>query len=89
MERGLGVGVNQAAHKAALEAQLRRDGGNLPPMPDGPSLDYFNAHELAQAIESEVTRARGQSLTKLRLDMDHDNAMKLAAYLRRAVLMGV
>lgn len=72
-----------------LEAQLRRDGGKIGPVPDGPTMDYFRALDLAQMIESEVTRSRGQAGTKIRMDMDHENAMALASYLRRAILMGV
>lgn len=76
-------------NKAALQAQLRRDGGVLPSIPDGPKMDYFSALELAQAIEYEVNRMGGADGKKIRLDMDADNAMKLASYLRRAVLAGV
>lgn len=80
-------------HKAQLEAQLRRGCGQpdhgLPDLPDGPRLEYFSALELAQAIEAEVNRAAAQGLPKLRLDMDHADALKLASYLRRAVLRGV
>jgi hypothetical protein len=52
-------------------------------------MEYFSALELAQGIESEVNRIGNAEDRKIRLDMDADNAMKLASYLRRAVLMGV
>lgn len=81
--------MTQEEHKAALQAQLRRDGGVLPSVPDGPRMEYFSALELAQAIESEAARISNADVRKIRLDMDADNAMKLASYLRRAVLMGV
>lgn len=89
----MGVGMKTLTHdqmKAGLLAQMKRDGGKIPDAPDGPSMDYFNAQELAAAIEHEVNRldAAGGA-RKVRLDMDADNAMRLASYLRRAVLMGV
>jgi hypothetical protein len=81
--------TSQLDHKAGLERQLARTGGQVPPMPDGAKLDYFAALELAQAMESEINRAMAGGLSKLRLDMDFGDAQKLASYLRRAVLMGV
>lgn len=84
----MGVGMTQEEHKAALKAQLRRDGGVLPPAPDGPQLAHFSALELAQGIESEVQRMGSAPDRKISLYMDADNAMRLASYLRRAVLMG-
>lgn len=85
----MGVGMTQEMHKKALQDQLRRDGGKLPEVPDGPRLDYFSALELAQAIEHEVHRIGDAPLRKIRLDMDAENALKLASYLRRAVVAGV
>lgn len=83
------MSTEQQFHKAALQAKLAR-GEKLGPFPDGPCLDYFNALELAQAIESEVNQpAGGMPHTKITLHMDIENAMKLASYLRRAVLAGV
>lgn len=79
----------QAEHKAALERQLIRDKGNIPPMPDGPRLDHFSANELAAAIEWEVSRTGSLGGTRIRLDMDLNDAQQLASYLRRAVLSGV
>lgn len=73
--------------KERLQAQLRRN-PVLPEYPDGPRLDHFSALELAQAIESEVNRAGGAGGTKIRLDMNFEDAMRLASYLRRAILLG-
>lgn len=70
-----------------LERHIAREG--VPgPMPDGPALAHFSALELAQAIESEVNRAQGVGHTKLRLDFTFDDAIALAAFLRRAVILG-
>lgn len=76
-------------HKAAFLAQYARDGNKVRPLPDGPVMPYFAALELAQAIEREITRTASTGGTKLRLDMDLNNAQELATYLRRAVLAGV
>lgn len=73
--------------RAAYEAHVAR-GGGLVPVPDGPRLDAFSALELAQAIESEVNRAQGAGHTKIKIDMTFDDASRLAAFLRRAVVAG-
>lgn len=75
-------------HKAALQRQLVRDGGYLPPAPDGPVLPCFNALELAQALEWEIQRAQGQGLRKIRLDMTLQDAADMAAFMRRAAFTG-
>lgn len=72
-------------HKRALEAQLRRDGGKLADFPDGPSLDAFEPMAVAQAIEHELNRS---AHPKLRLELDRDDALKFAAFLRRACILG-
>lgn len=77
-----------AEHKRRLEAQLQRSGGVLPPIPDGPRLDAFSALEMAQALEHEAARSAGMMLTKIRIDLDHADAARLAAFLRRAVAAG-
>lgn len=76
-------------HRTRLAQQLRASNGALPMLPDGPLLESFSALELAQAIEWETNRAASQRLMKIRLDMDLENALRLAAYLRRAVGAGV
>jgi len=80
--------LTQLEHKARLQEQLRRDGGKIAPVPDGPRLDHFSALELAQGIEQEVARVGNAPGRKIVLHMDTENAMRLAAYLRRAVLLG-
>lgn len=80
-------GVNHDM-KPALEQHLLRSGGVLLPAPDGPLLDTFSALELAQAIEQEVNRAAMTGLPKLSLKMDLQDAMAMAAFLRRAVNKG-
>lgn len=75
-------------HKAALQRQLVRDGGYLPPAPDGPVLACFSALELAQAMECEIQRAQGQGLRKIQLNMSLQDAADMAAFLRRAAFTG-
>ena len=79
----MGVELNK---QAALESHLAR-GGKLQPMPDGPYMAEFQPHELAQAVEAEVRRCTAQGWAKVTLSMDPGNAMKLAAFLRRAALV--
>lgn len=86
MDGCLGMGLNNHQLKPLLDAQLRRN-PQLPDAPDGPLLDSFSALELAQAIESEVYRAAGAGLTKLRLDMNFKDASDLASFLRRAAMV--
>lgn len=75
--------------KDLLRQQLRANGGVLPPMPDGPMLERFNALELAQGLESEINRAGEKGFKNVRLDMSLEDSQALASFLRRAVLMGV
>lgn len=82
------MGVELMSVKELLQAQLRRNGGALPPAPDGPYLEAFNAFDLAQAIEHEINRAQSQGNQKIRIDLTFDDAQKLASTLRRAVLLG-
>lgn len=84
----MGVELTDLTDRERLQAQLRRDGGRLDPVPDGPKLECFSALELAQALESELNRAASVGHTKIRLDMTFDDAAKLASFLRRAVLLG-
>jgi hypothetical protein len=58
-------------------------------LPDGPTLDHFDALELAQAIESEVNRAHSMGHTKIRIDMTFEDSIAFAAYLRRASDKGI
>ena len=74
-------------HKAALEAQIRRDGG-LRDAPDGPLLPTFAPLELAAAIESEIARGASLGHTKVVLRMDTADAAAFAGFLRRAALRG-
>lgn len=74
--------------KEQFAAQLRRDGGRIAPMPDGPLLPRFDALELAQAIEHTVNQSAGLGHTKVKLDLSFDDAMLLARHLRRGVLLG-
>jgi hypothetical protein len=80
--------LTQQEHKARLEGQLRRDGGKIAPVPDGPRLEHFSALELAQGVEQEVARVGNAPGHKIVLHMDVENALRLASYLRRAVLLG-
>ena len=82
------MGVELINQKAALAAQLRRTGGQLPTVPDGPLLPCFHALEMARALEHELERAAGRAQTKIRIDMNFNDAQELASYLRRAALMG-
>lgn len=78
---------DQEIHRQRLIEQLRRN-PTLPPMPDGPVLECFKALDLAQALESEVNRANGAGHTKIQINMRFEDAIALASYLRRAVLLG-
>lgn len=60
----------------------------LPPFPDGPYVETMDAMALAQALESEVNRAQGVGHTKIRIDMNFDDAAALANFLRRGALLG-
>lgn len=75
-------------NRERLEAHLARTGGKLEAFPDGPLLERFSAPELSQALESEVNRARGAGHTKIRIDMNFEDATALAAFLRRGTLLG-
>jgi len=80
--------MDQEQHRKNLQAQLKRDGGVLPDAPDGPVLAGFEALSLAQGIESELNRAKGVGHSKIRINMDLDDAAQLASFLRRATLLG-
>ena len=67
--------------KALLLDTMRRNGGKLPSLPDGPTIANFNARKLADAIQSEVSRFRG--VGKITLTMDMPDAMALVQFLRR------
>lgn len=81
--------MTQELHREALARQMAGNAGQLPTAPTGPLLDCFKALELAQAIESEVNRAQDRSMTKIVLHITFADALDMAAYLRRAVHMGV
>lgn len=81
--------MNNHDHRQAAQNQIMQASGYIPNAPDGPLLDSFKALDLAQAIESEVNRAKENGLRKIRVDMDHFNAIAMASYLRRAVARGV
>lgn len=53
------------------------------PILDGPRLDKFDVHLLAQAIESEVARAKENGWPKISLHMDLEDAYLLAQVLKR------
>lgn len=74
--------------KEQLQAQLRRDGGRLAPVPDGPIIGRFDPLELAQAIEHEIARSHEVGHTKIKVDMTLDDAARLARFLRRGSLLG-
>ncbi len=50
---------------------------------DGPVLEKFDVHRLAQLLEQECRRARAQGLPKVSLHMDVDDALKLSHVLTR------
>lgn len=77
---------NMEAKRQGLERHLAA-GGQLPPMPDGPYMEDFNAHEMAQALEQEVRRCMAQGWAKVTISMDPGNAARMAAFLRRASLV--
>ena len=78
-------------NKANFEAYCRAIGGShrLPMAPDGPTLEAFNAFELAAALEHELRRAGERGNTKISTHMNLIDAAALAAFLRRAVAAGV
>lgn len=87
MVGGLRVGEPVSEMRDAYEAHVAR-GGTLAPVPDGPRLECFAALDMAQAIESEVNRAQSVGHTKIRIDLTFDDASRLAAFMRRAVVAG-
>ena len=64
------------------------NGGGLSSVPDGPMLEAFSALEMAQALESEVNRAQAVGHTMIRVSLTFDDASRLAAFMRRAVVAG-
>lgn len=76
-----------ARHQGAVEARVA-SGVPLPPAPDGPVVEAFSALHLADALEHEVRRAKDNGMDKIRIDGSIEDAAKLAAFLRRAALMG-
>lgn len=74
--------------RSALDRHLAT-GAPIGPMPDGPTMDAFNALEMAQAIESEVNRAPVLGFDHVSVKMTLDDASRLAAFMRRAVVAGV
>ncbi len=64
-------------------------GGALAPVPDGPTLEAFEGLRMAQALESEVNRAQATpGMTTIQIRMSFDDASRLAAFMRRAVVAG-
>lgn len=89
MDDRLGLAVSeQLEHQRRLSALLQSPGYELPPAPDGPVVERFDALELAQALEHELQRAAGRGLTKIQINMNFVDAQALANCLRRAALMG-
>lgn len=69
-------------HRAALTARLRE--GPLADAPQGPVLEFFQAEEMATVLEA----AANQGFEKVRIDMTREDAVRMAAFLRRGVLLG-
>lgn len=68
-----------------LQQQLA-GGRRLEDAPKRTIVPEFEALTLSQALDVEITKARGDGMDKIRLDMDVHSAAELAAFLRRAAL---
>ena len=68
--------------KALLQQQL----GALGDVPERTIVPEFEALTLSRALDAEITKARGDGMDKIRLDMDVHSAAELAAFLRRSAL---
>lgn len=71
--------------REALQQQLVA-GRGLPEVPARTVVPEFEALALSRALDAEITKARGDGMDKIRLDMDVHSAAELAAFLRRAAL---
>jgi hypothetical protein len=66
--------------KDGLEEAIRRVGGvqNLPPAPDGPTIDIFDPRELSRIIKQEIIRSRANGWPRISIHMSLDDALALA-----------
>jgi len=62
--------------------RLLAEFGCIPPAPDGPLLKTWDKRALAEAILSEIRRAKQFGWTKITLHMDLRDAKRLAEALR-------
>ena len=69
--------------------RLYREHGHIPDAPDGPIISQFDPMALANAIESEVSRAEKANgrCSKVSLHMDPRDALELARRLRQLALL--
>jgi hypothetical protein len=82
------MGVELMSQQHAIQKLLQQDPALLAkalatPIPDGPRIEEFSALQLAQAIEYEVNRCAATGWTKVQVTMTPDDALRLAAFLRR------
>jgi hypothetical protein len=74
--------MNQEAGRLAIE-KIMQTYGCLPSAGDGPVLSAFDSTLLADALDSEVNRARDYGWSKITIHLDIPDAAKLAAHLRK------
>lgn len=76
--------IDQKLIKGLVNETMARNGGKLPPMPDGPYVQAFDPLLYAQAIDSELNRCGDRGWLKIQFNITLEDAAALAAYLRRA-----
>lgn len=80
---GMGMITDDERERVArLSAQ-----GLIAPFPDGPLLPRFDALELAQAIERQLTTCAERGHTKVSMHLDLIDAQALATALRKLALL--
>lgn len=73
----MGVELEKAL-AAATEKRLREHG----------QLQYFEAEAFARALEQETNRAVAADLSHMKIEMNLEDASRLAQFMRRAILLG-